>query len=141
MNSSGPIYKRISSKDRGTLSFIFKQQDAGASIQKAAENLNIPHYDVRRIFNRLIKAGEIWRDGKVYKSTAWAMQFDSRPIVEKLREDLARDLFGPELTPNIKAFLIEFATGIRLNFDIDESFHLAQQKLLKSRSHPVGATT
>lgn len=122
---------RLTARDKRALDYVFKQQDAGASIQKAAENLKIPHYDVRRIFNRLIKSGEVFRAGKIYKSTAWAMQFDSKPIVEKLHSDLERDLFGLEPTPKIKAFLTAFHAGARMNLSVDESFALAQGKLLK----------
>lgn len=126
-------------RDREVLDYIFSQQDAGASIQKAAANLKIPHYDVRRIFNRLTKAGEIFRDGKVYKSTAWFMQFDPRPIAERLHKELEQDLFGPEPTPKVRAFLTEFAAGIRLNLDVDESFHLAQRELMKPNPQGVRA--
>ena len=138
-NCSSRTNKRLFSKEKEVSDFIFSRQGKGASIQKVAANLRLTYEDTKHIFAQLIKAGEIFRKkGKVYCSTAWAMAFDSRPFVERLREELERDLFGPEPTPRVRAFLAEFSAAAKLGLNIDESFHFAQRRILKSEPQGVG---
>ena len=140
-NHINPRYiynNRLGRDGRRILDYLFSRQGKGASVQRAAANLRITYDDTKHVFARLVKSGEIFKEGKVYKSTAWVMDFDPKPLVEKLHKELERDLFGPEPTPRIRAFLAEFSAAAKLGLSVDESFHFAQRRILKSEPQGAG---
>ncbi len=137
---------RLTRRDKEVLNFVFSRQDEGASIQRVAANLKLTHTNVKHVFAHLIKIGEIYRrknakgDG-VYCATAWTMAFNPKPLVEKLHENLKRDLFGEEITPELRSFLSEFSSGVKLGLSVDESFLFAKEKLERLRKESNSTLT
>ena len=129
IGSHGLNSNRLGRGGRLVLDYLWSTQDEGASIKKVAANLRIPYYDVQHLFSQLLKCGEIFKKGDAYCSTAWAMAFDPKPIAERLKAELERDLFGQELTPRVRAFLTEFSAAAKLGLSVDEGFHFAQRKV------------
>ena len=130
-NCSLMTNKRLFSKEKEVLNFIFSRQDDGASIKKIAADLRIHYQRTASVVHALEKIGEVFKKGDVYCSTAWALASDPKPLVEKLRGELERDLFGPEPTPRVRAFLAAFASASKLDLSMDESFLFAQRKILE----------
>lgn len=130
--------KRITAPQRRILNFLFSQPD-GAGIKKISYETGIRPGRVLKLLEDLELAGEVFRCKGKWRSTALAMKLDPRPVVEKLRDELERDLFGPEPTPKIRSFLEEFAAGAKLGLDIDECFHFAQRKTLGAPQAAGGA--
>lgn len=124
-----------SKKEKAVADFIFRRQEAGASIQKVAANMKITHQNAKHIFSRLIKSGEIFRKNNkgIYCSTAWFMQFDTTSVVEQLHDNLKRDLFGNKLSPELRSFLTAFSSGVKMGLGVDESFLFAKDRMEKPR--------
>jgi len=134
---------RFSRDEKRVMDYLFSMQDEGASIQKAAANLELKYQNVRHIFARLIKSGEIFRRNKkdkgTYCSTAWYLKFDPEPITERLHEELERDIFGDTPSPKVRSFLEEYAAGAKMGMTPDECLHFAKNRLL-SEARKSGVT-
>ena len=130
-----PYYKRIPSQDKEILDFIWRQQDGGASVKKVAANLRIHPQRVASKVHELEKIGEVFTKGDgVYCSTAWAMEFDPKPIVEKLHEELERALSDPDDPPERVFDMLDVYHAARsspLNLTRHEAWRLVHKRLMK----------
>lgn len=123
-------------KARGVLDFIFGRQDKGTTMRGAAAELEIPIYDLQRIFCRLIKAGEIFRGkGGLYYSTTWVLYSNPKPIIEKLRGELEEDIFNGRKPPSdFGVFMEEYHASRGLGLDPEGALRLAEKRYLAERA-------
>lgn len=116
--------------DKRVSDFIFQQQGKGASIQKAAANLRITYDNAKRVFICLLKSGEIFKKGGVYCSTAWFIEFDPKPTVDQVKEEILNAMFRNNGGPpaKIESFLEEYVAARGIKLTKAEAWELAKRK-------------
>jgi len=136
-NCSLRTHKRLFSKEKEVLNFIFSQQDGGASIKKIAADLRIHYQRTASVVHELEKIGEVFTKGDgIYCSTAWAMAFDPKPIVERLHEELERALSDPDDPPErVFDFLEEYHSARKMGLERHEAWRYVFKRLMKENQN------